>query len=207
VRTSIWRIGCCAALLVVVAASFGYGASWDALELATVSGISLDKPLQAGVLEYTLALDSAPSITIGGNTYAVNWVQAFYVASGTPDGAFIATSGSGPNGWSWDSKSSPAQISGWTAKASSRLNPGDSASFRFGSFDPQGNAVATAFHIGYQGADKQVTGWYKVYRVSNTQGVPEPAGILALCAGLSGLLGLAWRRKAERANTTTIPAG
>lgn len=210
-RMSVLRIGCLAALLVAVAAPVGFGASWDALAQATVSGISLDKPLQVGVLDYKLELGSAPSITIGEKTYAVNWVQAFYVASGTPNGTFVATGGSGPDGWSWDSKTSPAQISGWVGKGNSRLSPGDSAVISFGNFDPQANPVVTAYHIGYQDSSKEVTGWYKVYGTvsggSNAGGLPEPAGVVALGAGLSGLLGLAWRWKARRANATARPAG
>lgn len=198
-KTSVLRIGCLAALLVAVAAPFGYGASWDALAPATVSGISLDKPLQAGVLDYTLDLGSAPSITIDEQTYAVNWVQSFYVASGTPNGTFVATDGSGPAGWSWDSKTKPAQISGWVGKGNSRLSPGDSALISFGDFDPQANPVVTAYHIGYQDSGEEVTGWYKVDGGPNVGGVPEPAGVVALSAGLSGLLGLTWRSKARRA--------
>jgi len=192
------RIGCLAALIVAAAASVAFGASWDALAPATVSGIDLDKPLQVDVLDYKLELGSMPTITIDGKTHTVNWIQAFYVASGTPTGTFVATGGSGPAGWSWDSKTNPAQVSGWTGKGSSRLKPGDSAVISFGSFDPQANPVVPAFHIGYQDGSHEVTGWYKVCAEQGS--MPEPSTIAALSAGVAGIVLLGWRWRGRRAD-------
>ena len=199
------RIGLLALLVVAAVGSVGFGASWDALAPAKVGGISLDKPLQVGVLDYKLELGSAPTITIDGKTFPVNWVQAFYVASGTPDGTFVATGGSGPEGWSWDSKASPAQISGWTGKGNGRLKPGDSALISFGSFDPQSNPVVSAYHIGYQDGGREVTGWYKAG--PNPGNVPEPSTVAVVVGGASGMLLIAWRWKARRANAASRLAG
>jgi hypothetical protein len=191
-------IGCLAALFAAGVASVGFAASWDGFAPATVEGISLDKPLQGGVLDYRLELNSAPTITIGGKTYTVNWIQAFYVASDTADGAFLATGGSGPSGWSWDSKTNPGQISGWSGKGNDRLKPGDSALISFGSFDPLGTPVVPAYHIGYQVGGKEVTGWYRTGSGSGSAGAPEPAGLVALCTGMAGLSGALWLRKTRR---------
>ena len=194
---NISRIGLLSLACSVLVVSTLFAASWDAFTSASFSGIGLDKPLQANVLDYTLMLGSAPTVTIGSKTYGVNWVQAVYVVSGTPTGTFVATDGAGPNGWSWDSKTKPAQIAGWTGQGSDRLYAGQSADISFASFDPGGNPVVPAFHISYQDGGKAVTDWFKSNNATIGT-VPEPSSIICLSVGVCGLLFVARQRKRAR---------
>lgn len=191
----------CVVALVAVAGSSALAASWDSFKSAQITGINLDKPLQANVLDYTLAIDSNPTITVGSETYAVNWVQAFYVVSGTPDGTFSASDGMSGKTWSWDSKAASGQISGWVGKGNDRLSPGDSMAFAFAEFDPGSNPVTPGYHISYQVGGKSVTDWFKGAGGSpppNT--VPEPSTLVALGSCFGGLLIASRYRRSRRVN-------
>lgn len=183
---------------IVVTASASLGASWDSFKTATFSGIDLDKALAPNVLDYTLTLGSAPTVTIGTKTYNVEWVQAFYVVSGTDTGSFKATDGKGPKNWTWDSKTNPGQIAGWTGQGKDRLYASQSVSFAFGSFDPGSNAVAPAYHISYQDGKNSITDWFKSGRKGPVPAVPEPGSILCLSVALGGLFFVARQRERAR---------
>lgn len=193
-----FALGLLIALGVIMAAGSSFAASWDSFKSAQLSGITLDKPLQVNVLDYTLTVGSNPTVSIGTKTYAVNWVQAFYVVSGTSNGSFTATQGKSPKGWSWDSKGNPGQIAGWTTQGNNRLKPGDSMKFSFAQFDPRGNPVLAGYHISYQDGNKAVTDWFKTGGGLETGAVPEASSIAGLGAALGGLLVFTRRRKAQR---------
>ena len=197
-RSSIGRIGLLVLISIVAAASASFGASWDSFKTATFSGIDLDKALQPNLLEYTLTIGDAPTVTIGSETYSVDWVQSFYVVSGTSGGSFVATSDIDPKNWTWDTKSSPAQISGWTGKGNNRLNPGESATFEFASFNPGENPVAPAYHISYRIGGDSVTDWFKAAAKLPNPVVPEPGSLLCLSVGVCGLFFVARQRKKAR---------
>ncbi len=181
-----WNLLCIVGLTLVGATSFA--ASWDCFRTAQFDGISLDKQLQPNVLQYTLTVNQNPTITIGSKTYAVNWIQAFYVVSGRSSGTFTAANGSSPKQWTWDTKASPAKIAGWTTQGNSRLEPGESETFTFGSFNPGSNPVVPAYHISYRVGNCTYTDWFKQASKAPSPNVPEPGAVVCLSAALGGLI-------------------
>lgn|GEM_PF-1379511 len=192
IRCVIRTCGLAAALLVFSA--FGASAfSWSDMTPAVISGISLDKPLQANVLDYTLTLGSSPTIILSGQTFQIDWVQAFYVVAGGPDARFTAAAGSGPPRWSWDSKTAGGQVSGWIGTGNTRLLCGQSAEFSFSAFDPAGCFLMPAYHIGYHDGGKAVTGWYVSQPPPSGRGgggpdLPEWPPVILAAGGLSAAL-------------------
>lgn len=188
-------------LISVIITSGLFAASWDSFKPATFTDISLDKPFQANVLNYTLTLGSMPTITIDSKTFTVNWVQAFYVMGGDPNVTFTAINQPNANSWSWDSKFAPSQISGWKTQAKDQLKVGNSIQFCFASFDPHNNLVVPGFHISFQDGNNTVTDWFKagaLMPMHSAVVVPEPSALAGICIALSGLVFFGWHRKAFR---------
>lgn len=183
-------------LATLVIASSSMAASWSAFIAADFDDIYLDELLVAENVDYELFLGSAPTITLGSHTYDVVWIQSFYVVSGTENGTFVATDGSNTAGWSWNSKTSGGQISGWNGQGGNRIYPGESRKFVFSAFDPGANPVVMGFHLGYMNGDNEViTGWYKDGDGPDFPSVPEPSSMLALMCGAVGMVGMVRRRR------------
>jgi len=177
--------------LIAVGSVHADPASWSSFMDAAISGVSLDQPLATNVLDYTLSIDAAPTITLGMNTYPIIWVQAFYVVSLTGAENFTATPGAYPADWKWESKTIPGRIVGWQGQgAGERIYPGQSKQIQFASFDITDKPVVEGYHIGYvTPTGEVVTAWFK-----NTQQIPEPGSLSALAIGISALIGLRRRR-------------
>lgn len=195
-RFAIHMFGLLVLACIVALASGASAASWSSFNEAQFTGITLDKPLQVDVLDYTLTLSTNPTITVSGQTYQVNWIQSFYVLADKPGGSFTATNGQG-NGWGWDSKTSGGgQISGWSGQGNNRILPGGSRTFHFATFDPRGNPVAQGFHVSFNKGPDVVTGWYALkYRLPPSAVVPEPSSMICLVAATVGFAGLVLRRR------------
>lgn len=176
-------------LLLVLAclpACASLAASWTSFIPAAFSGIQLTPAPATGQLTYTLSLGPTPKITIGSNTFDVNWVQAFYLISQEPKQGFTCAAGSAVTDWQWESKTNPGYIAGWHGQGSNRIEVGESKNFEFASLNLQGNSVVPGLHVGYQSGCREITGYYKG-NLSTVPNVPEPTGAGALIAGLCGL--------------------
>lgn len=172
-------------------------ASWNGIEIAEFSGVTLDKPLQVGTLDYTLSVADNATIKLGSETYDIEWVQAFYVVSGEEGSTFTATEGEG-NSWNWSSKiSGGGQISGWSGQGNDRIDAGESRTFHFGSFAPGRKSITTAYHVSYRDGSRGVTGWWKD-PVRELSSVPEPSAVASVMLLLVGFTGLWIRRSRSR---------
>lgn len=179
-----------AVVLILTAGSvFSDPASWSSFIDSAITGITVSPSLASNVFDYTVSLDSAPTVTFGGITYNVVWLQAWYIVSLTGNENFTATPGYAPPDWKWESKTTPGRIVGWQGQgAGERIYPGQTKQFQFASFDITDKPVVEGYHIGYVTPTGTVyTAWFK-----NT--VPEPGSIAALAIGLSALIGLRRRR-------------
>lgn len=158
--------------------------SWSSFALADAFlDMYLSPPLATGVLNYSLILGSNPQIVLGGNTYNVDWVQAYFVVSQDQSTGFTATNGSVVTDWTWEAKSLPGQIAGWHGEGTNRVYPGQSKALGFApGFDITGNAVLSGLHLQYSGPGFMNTGWYKDPLPDVV--IPEP--VPPLLAGLGG---------------------
>ncbi len=199
-RFAIYRLGLLVSVFVALLGTGALAASWSAFTEAEFSGITFDKPLQVDVLDYTITIDPNPTITVGGKTYEIDWVQSFYVLAAEPGGTFVATDGQG-NMWSWDSKTSGGgQISGWTGQGNNRLRPGQSGTFHFATFDPKGHPLAAGFHVAYRDGDDVITGWYSFRTGFHNSMIPEPSPMVCFGVAGVGMLGLVLRRRRATQN-------
>lgn len=164
--------------------------SWSSFYPASFSDIYLTPSLGTDILDYTLTIGAAPKITLGANSYDVNWVTAYFVVSQDEATDFTATNGTTVTDWKWEFKSMPGRISGWIGEGSQRIYPGQQKALGFGSFDITNNAVLSGFHLGYQDGDVEVTDWYK----GTLLVVPEPSSLLVLVGGLSAVAATRRRR-------------
>ena len=185
-------------LAVSVPAVQSAAASWSSFQLAEFTGIHISPALGSGTIDYTLRLNSdpnPPTITFGGATYDVNWIQAVYIVAGSQS-TFKATEGDCPMEWAWDDKDNPGQIAGYRGTGSTRLYRGQTMSFSFDEFGPEPGEeldVMIGFHLGYQVDDIEYTGWFKGPTIPDDGSVPEPTSIAALMIPVAGLV--LYRRK------------
>lgn len=163
-------------------------AAWAAFQIASCTDIYLTPAFTTDQLDYTLSIGAAPEITIGPDTFAVNWLQACYVVSQDDVTPFTATDGLVVTDWMWESQTVAGYVAGWFGTGMNRLLPAQSKALGFGTFDITGNAVLVGLHVGYQSGSEEISGFFK----TDLPMVPEPSSILALLFGTAGLAG--WRR-------------
>ena len=156
---------------------------------ATFAGIQVTPGLTSGTTDYELVLGPSPQITIGPDTYPVNWIQAYYVVGETSSTVFTATEGTTSTGWTWESKDAGGQIAGWHGTGGNRLYPGDTMEFSFAEFLIPDAAVLSGIHVAYQVGDDEVTDWRK-----SDLNVPEPSSLAVMGVAIVGSLTLIRRR-------------
>lgn len=185
-------------LFVLACASSVAAVSWSAFKEAEFSGITIDKPVEVDVLDYTITIGEHPTIAVDGQTHELHWIQAFYLISETPGGKFVAANGAG-NTWNWDSKTNDGgQISGWHGQGNNRIHPGGAETFHFSQLDPQDNPLIAGFHVSYDDGKNAVTGWYSWRNQVQAAMVPEPSSLLSFGVASVGFLGLTLRRRRTR---------
>jgi hypothetical protein len=172
-------------------------ASWSAFKDGWFTGVTVTPLFTTGVLQYTVALSAAPTVTIGGTTYDVTWMQAVAVVSASQNEGFTAT-GSDFGVWKWDSKSAPGtglNVAGWETTGANRLLPGQSQVFTFTTFDLGSTAVFPGYHVGY-------SYWIGETRIDDSEWVkdiPEvPAPLLAALGAPLAAFGHAARSRFRR---------
>ena len=169
-------------------ASPAVAAAWNSLMPATFTGIQVAPGLTSGITDYELVLGPSAQITIGPDTYPVNWIQAYYVVGETSPPVFTATEGTTSTGWTWEGKDTGGQIAGWHGTGGNRLYPGDTMEFSFGEFLIP-DAVLSGIHIAYQVGEDEVTDWRKSYL-----NAPEPSSLAVMGVVIVGSLTLMRRR-------------
>jgi len=176
-------------LILTAGAVFPDPASWSSFIDSAITGITISPSLASNVFDYTVSVGSAPTVTFGGITYNVVWVQAWYIVGFTGSENFIATPGYAPPDWKWESKTTPGRIVGWQGQGNERVYPGQSKFFTFTTFNITNMPVVEGYHLGYvnPGNSTVYTAWFK-----NT--VPEPGSMAALAIGLSALAAFRRRR-------------
>ena len=161
-------------------------AAWDAYKLASFDQIDIIPPFADGIKEYQLVMGSNPTVTFGGNTYGVNWIQGVFALGATEATDFTATEGTNSLGWIWDAKDSPGEIAGYHGEGTNRLHPSQTMDFSYATFlVPVPGSVIPGYHLAYQDGDLQKTDWFAA---------PEPSSLIALGAPLVGCLALMRRR-------------
>ena len=166
-------------------------AAWDAFKLASFTDIVITPAFEDGITVYELAMGSDPTVTFGGNTYDVNWIQGVFAVGLTEATDFTATEGTNSLGWKWDAKESPGESAGYHGEGTDRLEPGDDPmEFSYATFVAAPGSVIPGFHLAYQDGGEQKTDWFKV--------VPEPSSLVMLGGPLLGSLALMRRRLRRR---------
>lgn len=197
----IHKLGVLTIVLALALTTGAAAASWSDFRDAEFTGVTLDKPLQVDVLDYTLTISSNPTMTVGSKTYTVNWIQSFYVLSDKAGGTFVASNGQGNNDWTWDSKvNRGGQISGWTGQGNNRIQPGQSETFHFGTFDPKGNPLTGGFHVSYNDGGSTKTAWFRWRDTVKVALVPEPGSLICFGVGAVSFFSLAFRRRRQTSN-------
>ncbi|MHB9038838.1 MAG: hypothetical protein ACYC64_19520 [Armatimonadota bacterium] len=163
--------------------------SWDSFKLSTVADIYLTPLPATGVLIYSLSLGPHPTITISGNTYDVDWVQAYFLVSQDESTPIEAANADIVDDWTWELKNT---IAGWRGTANGRIGPNQSKVLGYELLNIDDNAVLSGMHVGYQvDSNTQLTGWYKTDLPSS---VPEPSSIVALGVAFAACIPVARRR-------------
>ncbi|MCE5315621.1 MAG: PEP-CTERM sorting domain-containing protein [Armatimonadota bacterium] len=183
-----------AALILLWALGTPAGAaSWADFKTADISGIYLTPSPATDVLTYTLTLGSNPTITIDGHTYAVNWVQAYYLVSQDKTTSIGATDANVVTLWTWESKSNPGDIAGWHGEGSNRITPGKEKIFEYKTLNIDNNAVLSGLHVGYQlNSTTEDTDFFKT---TLSPEVPEASSMALFGSGLITLCPMVWRRR------------
>ncbi len=191
------RLALCLGLVAMFALSSAAmaGPAWSSFEEATFSGITLTEGSSTAPYDFILSLGSAPTVTVGGTTYDVSWIQGFYFLGKDSTTTFNATD-AGTSGWNWSTKpptdSGPYSVAGWEAVgAGDRMYVDSSKTFSLSSFDGMDDTVY-GLHLGYGNSEMFVTKKFK-----GDVPVPEPTSLMALATGLGGLATFVRRRRKQ----------
>ena len=180
--------------LVVLSSTALAGPSWDSFDEAIFSGITVTEGSSTAPYDFILSLGSAPTVTVGGTTYEVSWIQGFYFLGKDSTTTFNAVD-AGTSGWNWSTKppnSEPYSIAGWGATgAGDRMYADSSKTFSLSEFDGQDSTVY-GLHLGYGNTEMFVTRHFK-----GDVPVPEPTSLLAIATGLGGLATFVRRRRKQ----------
>ncbi len=177
-----------AVLATCLVTSQATAASWDSFKEAVFSDIVITPELQGGTTVYQLAMGTNPTVTFGGNTYDVNWIQGVYAVGVTQATSFTATEGTNSKGWGWDYKSTGGTIAGYHGTGSNRLYPSETMDFSYATLVADPDSMIPGFHLAYQDGGDQKTDWFK------GETLPEPSTLLALATPLVGCIALMRRR-------------
>lgn len=165
-----------AGIFSVAGAAFGQSRS-SFLDIDAFNGLTVN--IFNGGLTYEISLDAAPSFDYQGNSYDITDVFGFWVLSNDDDLVFANAD---QNGWKADSNNAgTGGIAGWKTNPNSGITPGQSITFTFDSLDVN-RVEQIGFHVRIDGT------------FPGTQGntgyatVPEPASMIAIGAGVAGLL-------------------
>ena len=149
--------------------------AWSSFTPAVFHDLYVSPDIASGRLDYTLTVGPNARIILGSESYAVQWVQAFFVVSRDAAGRFTATDGTVAGSWKWGKNVNPGQVYGWAGLGGHRLYPGQSRTFAFAAFDLNGTPVYPGYHLGYETPSGTVTAWYKAMGH-----VPDPPSLIGV---------------------------
>ncbi|MEN6356717.1 MAG: hypothetical protein ABFD83_06500 [Armatimonadota bacterium] len=167
--------------------------SWSSFDPAEFDEVYLTPVPATDQLTYSLSMGAHPTITLSGNTYAVNWIQAYFLVSQDQDTPIDAANAVGVNDWTWEYKDTPGAIAGWHGTDPDRIHPGEDITLAYKTLNINNNKVLSGMHIGYQKTSTfEDSGWYKTTLAAY---VPEPSSMIAICVGLTSLIPAVLRRR------------
>jgi len=187
-------------MLGLASTSMAFAESESSFKSAHLTDIYLTPSMKSGTTSYTLDFGSKPMITLAdGNSYDIDWIQAFYAVSVVDNYTFTATEGASSLGWNWNTQKGKGKddgtvlIAGWDTTGGNRLGIHDKkqGTFTFGSLTFDSGKVVPGLHISYGNGLK--TDWFTV---NNLQPVPELSTLTAAIGVLSpGLIFLRRKKK------------
>ncbi|MDO8587957.1 MAG: hypothetical protein Q7T82_13090 [Armatimonadota bacterium] len=186
--------------ITTMAAVFCSSASaqtWISFKPATFTGIQLDLTSDLATQQYwyTVTLDPGATITFDSSTYQIAWLGGYFINGASETDLFFASDALYSDRWQWEA--TPVQDPlfnsvGWKCQGDNdRLHADTGGQMTFSLTSPDIWAVPTnsAYHVGYfDDKGKVKTDYF------NGPPVPEPSGLQAGLAFLSGATALMGRR-------------